>query len=98
MKARILYVDFENKSIGLTIKPNLIIFEPHPFTVKIGDIFENAVVKRIDKNIGLAIELPTSDHQIAYVHVPQSSHSTVHCSNILHTLFSFHYPFFNPHL
>jgi rRNA biogenesis protein RRP5 len=69
VKARILYVDFENKIIGLTLKSNLLSFEPYPFNVTVGDIFENATVKRVDRGIGLAIELPTKDRQPAYVHV-----------------------------
>jgi len=69
IKARILYVDFENKAVGLTVKPNLLSLEPYHFNVTVGDIFENAVVKRVDRGIGLAIELPTKEPQAGYVHV-----------------------------
>lgn len=69
VKARILYVDFENKTIGLTLKSNLLSLEPYHFNVTVGDIFENAIVKRVDRGIGLAIELPTKERQPAYVHV-----------------------------
>lgn len=73
IKARILYVDFENKAVGLTVKPNLLSLEPYHFNVTVGDIFENAVVKRVDRGIGLAIELPTKEPQAGYVHISRIS-------------------------
>lgn len=58
VKARLLYIDPISKKVGLTLLKPLINWSlPRQSFPDLGRIFENAVVKRIDPNVGLLVEL-----------------------------------------
>ncbi|KAJ7541483.1 hypothetical protein O6H91_10G061600 [Diphasiastrum complanatum] len=74
LRARILFVDFSSKSIGLTLKSHLINLKIAPSSVTIGNVFENATVRRVDATLGLLLELPAKPVPFAgYVHISNVS-------------------------
>ncbi|MCO5547404.1 hypothetical protein L7F22_000852 [Adiantum nelumboides] len=74
LKARILYVDNTNKSIGLSLNSQLVQNRPPTIGVNIGDVYERAIVRRVDITIGLLLELPFRDATFAsYAHISDVS-------------------------
>lgn len=59
LKARILYVDPTTKAVGLTLNPHLIQNKVPPMAVKLGEIFDEAQVVRVDHAFGVLVELPS---------------------------------------
>lgn len=68
--ARILFIDPSTRAIGLTLKPQLISNNSPACLVKIGDVFEECEVVRVDKGSGLLLKVPTvPDPTPTYVNV-----------------------------
>ncbi|WOG99939.1 hypothetical protein DCAR_0519295 [Daucus carota subsp. sativus] len=59
VNARILFVDPSTRAVGLTLNPNLIHNKAPPALVNAGDIFDNSKVIRIDRGLGLLLEVPS---------------------------------------
>ncbi|PIN20215.1 rRNA processing protein Rrp5 [Handroanthus impetiginosus] len=57
--ARILFIDPSTRAVGLTLNPYLVSNKAPLSIVKIGDIFDQSKVVRVDKGSGLLLELPT---------------------------------------
>ncbi|CAH9109012.1 unnamed protein product [Cuscuta europaea] len=60
VNARILFIDPSTRAVGLSLNPHLVNKMAPPSLVKAGDIFERANVIRVDRGIGLLLELPSS--------------------------------------
>jgi len=75
VKARILYVDVALKRVGLTLKPHLVKGGPVPMAMATGTVVDNAVVYRIDPNVGMLLQTPTSKSflRTAYMHISDAS-------------------------
>ncbi|RAL51772.1 hypothetical protein DM860_010490 [Cuscuta australis] len=72
VNARILFIDPLTRAVGLSLNPHLVNKKAPPTLVKAGDIFEQAKVIRIDKKLGLLLELPSSPVPTpAYVYVSE---------------------------
>ncbi|KAI3446386.1 hypothetical protein Pfo_003051 [Paulownia fortunei] len=59
LNARILFIDPSTRAVGLTLNPHLVSNKSPPSLVKIGDIFDQSKVVRVDKGSGLLLEIPT---------------------------------------
>ncbi|XP_024021580.1 rRNA biogenesis protein RRP5 isoform X2 [Morus notabilis] len=59
VNARILFIDPSSRAIGLTLNPHLVCNKSPPSHVKIGDIYENSKVIRVDRGLGLLLEIPS---------------------------------------
>ncbi|KAL0338043.1 UNVERIFIED_CONTAM: rRNA biogenesis protein RRP5 [Sesamum calycinum] len=57
--ARILFIDPSSRAVGLTLNPHLVSNKAPSSLVKIGDIFDQSKVVRVDKGSGLLLEIPT---------------------------------------
>ncbi|KAL0346327.1 UNVERIFIED_CONTAM: rRNA biogenesis protein RRP5, partial [Sesamum radiatum] len=57
--ARILFIDPSSRAVGLTLNPHLVSNKAPSLLVKIGDIFDQSKVVRVDKGSGLLLEIPT---------------------------------------
>ncbi|XP_057768681.1 rRNA biogenesis protein RRP5 isoform X2 [Salvia miltiorrhiza] len=57
--ARILFIDPSTRAVGLTLSPQLVSNKAPASLVKVGDIFEQCKVVRVDKGSGLLLEVPT---------------------------------------
>ncbi|KAH6781199.1 RIBOSOMAL RNA PROCESSING 5 [Perilla frutescens var. hirtella] len=57
--ARILFIDPSTRAVGLTLSPQLVSNKAPSCLVKIGDIFEQCKVVRVDKGSGLLLDVPT---------------------------------------
>ncbi|XP_027363474.1 rRNA biogenesis protein RRP5 [Abrus precatorius] len=57
--SRILFIDPSSRAVGLTLNPHLIQNRAPPSYVKIGDIYDNSRVVRVDKGSGLLLEVPS---------------------------------------
>ncbi|KAK4432202.1 rRNA biogenesis protein RRP5 [Sesamum alatum] len=57
--ARILFIDPSSRAVGLTLNPHLVSNMAPSSLVKIGDIFDQSKVVRVDKGSGLLLEIPT---------------------------------------
>lgn len=74
VNARILFVDPSTRAVGLTLNPNLIHNKAPPALLNAGDIFDNAKVIRIDRGLGLLLEVPSLPVPTpAYVSVSDAS-------------------------
>lgn len=74
LKARILYIDPVAKTIGLTLNPQLLNNVLPSMSVDVGDVFKDAIVRRVDATIGMLLELPTKENVVAgYVHISSVS-------------------------
>ncbi|KAJ6846908.1 rRNA biogenesis protein RRP5 [Iris pallida] len=58
--ARILFVDPSTRAIGLTLNSHLVHNKPPPSYVKTGEIYDNSRILRVDRGIGLLLEIPSS--------------------------------------
>ncbi|RDY08514.1 rRNA biogenesis protein RRP5, partial [Mucuna pruriens] len=57
--SRILFIDPSSRAVGLTLNPHLVQNRAPPSHVKIGDIYDNSKVVRVDKGSGLLLEVPS---------------------------------------
>ncbi|KAL3841171.1 hypothetical protein ACJIZ3_025762 [Penstemon smallii] len=57
--ARILFIDPSTRAVGLTLNPHLVSNKAPSSLVKVGDIFDQSRVIRVDKGSGLLLEIPT---------------------------------------
>ncbi|KAG8367979.1 hypothetical protein BUALT_Bualt16G0128900 [Buddleja alternifolia] len=57
--ARILFIDPSTRAVGLTLNPYLVSNKAPSSLVKVGDIFDQSKVIRVDKGSGLLLEVPT---------------------------------------
>ncbi|KAK7278792.1 hypothetical protein RJT34_23828 [Clitoria ternatea] len=56
---RILFIDPSSRAVGLTLNPHLVQNRIPPMHVKIGDIYEESKVVRVDTGSGLLLEVPS---------------------------------------
>lgn len=70
---RILFIDPSSRAVGLTLNPHLVQNRAPPSYVKIGDIYDNSKVVRVDKGSGLLLEVPS---------IPESTPAFVSISDI----------------
>lgn len=69
LTARILFIDPITRAIGLTLNPHLICNRAPPCNVRNGDIFETSKIIRVDRGIGLLLEVPSvPDVSPVYIH------------------------------
>ncbi|KAF3441966.1 hypothetical protein FNV43_RR15882 [Rhamnella rubrinervis] len=59
VNARILFIDPSTRAVGLTLNPYLVHNKAPPLHVKIGDIYEDSKVVRVDRGLGLLLEIPS---------------------------------------
>lgn len=59
INARIIFIDPSTRAVGLTLNPYLVGNKAPPSLVKVGDIFDQSKVIRVDKGSGLLLETPT---------------------------------------
>ena len=85
VKARILFIDYAQKTIGLSLLPSIVSWIAHDFgSVSLGDIMK-ARVSSVDANIGmhLQLQLPSIQSEngpAAFVHI--SNVSDAHVDNL----------------
>ncbi|KAJ6839615.1 rRNA biogenesis protein RRP5 [Iris pallida] len=60
VNARILFIDPSTRAIGLTLNSHLVHNKPPPSYVKTGEIYDNSRILRVDRGIGLLLEIPSS--------------------------------------
>ncbi|KAJ0982713.1 hypothetical protein J5N97_010968 [Dioscorea zingiberensis] len=60
VNARILFIDPATRAVGLTLNSDLVLNKPPPSFVKTGDIYDHSRVVRVDRGIGLLLEIPSS--------------------------------------
>ncbi|CAN6577203.1 unnamed protein product [Malus baccata var. baccata] len=60
VNARILFIDPSTRAVGLTLNPHLVRNKAPPSLVKIGDICDDSKVVRVDKGLGLLLEIPST--------------------------------------
>ncbi|KAI3518805.1 hypothetical protein L1887_07619 [Cichorium endivia] len=78
VNARILFIDPSSRAVGLTLNPHLIHNNAPPSLVKIGDIFDDSKVIRVDRGSGLLLEIPSTPVPTpAYVNVSDLSDKEV---------------------
>ncbi|XP_042394409.1 rRNA biogenesis protein RRP5-like [Zingiber officinale] len=76
--ARILFVDPSTRAVGLTLNKFLVDNIAPPAYVKTGEIYENSQILRVDKGLGLLLEIPSSPSPSpAYVNTFDASDKTL---------------------
>ncbi|KAJ7975952.1 rRNA biogenesis protein RRP5 [Quillaja saponaria] len=60
VNARILFIDPSSRAIGLTLNPYLVQQKAPPSIVKIGEIYDDSKVIRVDRGSGLLLEVPST--------------------------------------
>lgn len=60
VNARILFIDPSTRAIGLTLNAHLVHNKAIPSHVKVGDIYDDSKVVRVDKGFGLLLEIPST--------------------------------------
>lgn len=60
VNARILFIDPSTRAVGLTLNQHLVHNSSPPSCVKVGDIHDNAKVVRVDRGMGLLLEIPST--------------------------------------
>ncbi|XP_057422928.1 rRNA biogenesis protein RRP5 [Lotus japonicus] len=71
--SRILFIDPSSRAVGLTLNPHLVQNRAPPSHVKIGEIYDDTKVVRVDKGSGLLLEVPS---------IPESTPAFVSISDI----------------
>ncbi|KAK6941973.1 S1 domain [Dillenia turbinata] len=72
--ARILFIDPSTRAVGLTLNPHLVQNKTPPSLVKTGDIFEQSKVVRVDRSLGLLLEVPSAPAPTpAYVSISEAA-------------------------
>ncbi|KAI9142050.1 hypothetical protein BKA69DRAFT_1037920 [Paraphysoderma sedebokerense] len=76
-KARILWVDNQNKTVGLTTRKHLLEWKAASFPdqLEVGTILEKVVVKRFDDKSGCLCLIPNEAKIAGYAHLPSLSDS-----------------------
>ncbi|KAK1575786.1 hypothetical protein Q3G72_008289 [Acer saccharum] len=70
VNARILFIDPSSRAVGLTLNPHLVHNRAPPTNVKIGDIYEQSKVVRVDRGLGLLLDIPSTPVSVpAYVNI-----------------------------
>ncbi|GKV41870.1 hypothetical protein SLEP1_g49347 [Rubroshorea leprosula] len=70
VNARILFIDPSTRAIGLTLNPHLVQNKAPSLHVKVGDIYERSKVVRVDRGLGLLLDIPSSPMSTpAYVNI-----------------------------
>ncbi|KAM7262095.1 hypothetical protein ACFE04_021172 [Oxalis oulophora] len=70
VNTRILFIDPSSRAIGLTLNHHLVHDIAPPLHVKVGDIYDESKVVRIDRGFGLLLEIPSTPSPTpAYVSV-----------------------------
>ncbi|KAL4451480.1 hypothetical protein ABPG75_007142 [Micractinium tetrahymenae] len=73
LRARILWVDPSTKRVGLTLQRHLLGAGLPPNFPALGQVFEGAVVRRVDEGLGLLLELPAGEDALpltpGYTHI-----------------------------
>ncbi|XP_019053357.1 PREDICTED: rRNA biogenesis protein RRP5 isoform X2 [Nelumbo nucifera] len=59
VNARILFIDPSSRAVGLTMNPHLLCNKAPPANVKAGDIYDSSRVVRVDRGLGLLLEIPS---------------------------------------
>ncbi|KAJ8754493.1 hypothetical protein K2173_005654 [Erythroxylum novogranatense] len=59
VNARIIFIDPSTRAVGLTLNQHLVHKNAPPFHVKVGDIYDNAKVVRVDRGLGILLEVPS---------------------------------------
>lgn len=80
VRARVLMVDPVNKAVALTLNKSLVADRLPEINVSVGDIFEEAVVSRVDASLGLVLSLDRGAEKnpmAAFVHVSNVSEQHV---------------------
>ncbi|KAI3794742.1 hypothetical protein L1987_37379 [Smallanthus sonchifolius] len=78
INARILFIDPSTRAVGLTLNPHLVHNNAPPSLVKVGDIFDDSKVVRVDRGSGLLLEIPSAPIPTpAYVNVSDLSDKEV---------------------
>ena len=90
MKARILWCNSEDKKVSLSILPHLI-SRSLPSLPSHGEIFETAIVTRVDPGLGIALNLPGKEKESdsvweAYAHISNLSDKKVEDIHRCHKL------------
>ncbi|WOL03965.1 rRNA biogenesis protein RRP5 [Canna indica] len=60
VNARILFIDPSTRAVGLTLNKNLVNNKAPPAYIKTGEIYDNSRILRIDRELGLLLEIPSS--------------------------------------
>lgn len=60
VNARILFIDPSTRAVGLTLNPHLVHNKAPPSLVKIGDIYDQSKVVRVDRGFGILLEIPST--------------------------------------
>ncbi|KAK9088291.1 hypothetical protein Scep_027373 [Stephania cephalantha] len=60
VNARILFIDPSTRAVGLTLNPHLVHNKAPPSHVKMGEIYENSRILRVDRGFGLLLEIPSA--------------------------------------
>ncbi|WCJ34083.1 rRNA biogenesis protein RRP5 [Euphorbia peplus] len=77
--ARILFIDPSTRAVGLTLNQHLVHNHAPPVHVNIGDIYDSAKVVRVDKGMGLLLEIPSDPvSSPAYVSISDVAENEVH--------------------
>ncbi|XP_062503604.1 protein RRP5 homolog isoform X2 [Corticium candelabrum] len=72
LKARIMYINFATKTVGLSLKKSIVENKPETFEeLSVGDIVEEAVVLRISSDVGLLMQL--NEFHKGFVHISRVS-------------------------
>eukprot|EP00850_Spirogloea_muscicola_P003615 SM000014S00403 [mRNA] locus=s14:1118681:1131628:- [translate_table: standard] len=78
LRARILYVQAVTRRVGLTLNHDLVEGEPPAQVAQVGEVFEKAVIRRIDPVVGMLLELPKEPKAGAgYVHISNAAEERV---------------------
>jgi len=81
VNARVLFVDSKRKRVHLSLKPHIVNATNVDF-LPIGTVIEHSIVRRVDPNGGLLLELPSTSKEedlpimrssVGYVHAPNVS-------------------------
>ncbi|TPX37608.1 hypothetical protein SmJEL517_g00637 [Synchytrium microbalum] len=77
VRARILFVDYERKRVGLTLRPTLVSWTrpESPASLDIGTIVEEMTVTRVDQDVGILLDCPGVEG--AYCHLSRLSDTFV---------------------
>ncbi|GAB4851487.1 hypothetical protein Ancab_030889 [Ancistrocladus abbreviatus] len=79
VNARILFIDPSTRAVGLTMNPHLLLNKAPPLTVKTGDICDQCKILRVDKGVGLLLQVPSEPVLTpAYVTISDVADEEVH--------------------
>ena len=58
LRSRVIFVDAQNKRVGLSLQPHLLeARSPASILPSTGSIFENAMINRVDPNVGVSLQI-----------------------------------------